>query len=134
MHATLVEIPTYSLKCSRIADYVERSENMLSPERVSTKPPTLAGATPAREPKNKLLNTMANINPNHESSQSQCNAILAYLQNGNAITGIEALRLFGCFRLPSRIHDLKQRGVKFTKKFITTDNGKRVMQYSLAQN
>ena len=74
---------------------------------------------------------MANINPNQESSQSQCNAILAYLQNGNAITGIEALRLFGCFRLPSRIHDLKQRGVKFTKKYITTNNGKRVMEYAL---
>ena len=77
---------------------------------------------------------MANINPNQESSQSQCNAILAYLQNGNAITGIEALHLFGCFRLPSRIHDLKQRGVKFTKKFITTNTGKRVMEYALAQN
>lgn len=84
--------------------------------------------------KEQIVKHMANINPNQESSQSQCNAILAYLQNGNAITGIEALRLFGCFRLPSRIHDLKQRGVRFTKKFITTDNGKRVMQYSLAQN
>lgn len=77
---------------------------------------------------------MTNINPNYESSQSQCKAILAYLREGKTITGIEALRLFDCFRLPSRIHDLKKRGVAIKGKYITTNNGKRVMQYSLAQN
>lgn len=77
---------------------------------------------------------MTNINPNHESSQSQCKAILAHLREGKTITGIEALNLFGCFRLPSRIHDLTKRGVAISRKYITTDNGKRVMQYSLAQN
>lgn len=75
---------------------------------------------------------MANINPNHESSQTQCKRILAYLQEGNTLTGIEALRLFDCFRLPSRIHDLTKRGVTITRKYITTPNGKRVMQYALA--
>ena len=77
---------------------------------------------------------MANINSNHKSSQSQCKAILAYLRDGKTITAIEALRLFGCFRLASRIHDLTKRGVEISKKYITTDTGKRVMQYSLAQN
>lgn len=77
---------------------------------------------------------MANINLNHESSQSQNKQILAYLKEGKTITAIEALRLFGCFRLTSRIYDLTQRGVAISRKYITTDNGKRVMQYSLAQN
>ena len=74
---------------------------------------------------------MANINPNHASSQSQNKQILAYLEGGNTLTGIEALNLFGCFRLPSRIHDLVQRGVAIKRKFMTTYSGKRVMQYSL---
>ena len=77
---------------------------------------------------------MVNINPNHASSQSQNKAILAYLQEGKTITAIEALRLFGCFRLTSRIHDLTKRGVAISRKYIITNNGKRVMQYSLAQN
>lgn len=73
-----------------------------------------------------------NINPNYESSQSQCKAILAHLREGKTITAIEALRLFGCFRLASRIHDLTNKGVAITKKYVITDNGKRVMQYALA--
>lgn len=77
---------------------------------------------------------MTNINPNHESSQSQNKAILAHLKEGKTITGIEALRLFDCFRLPSRIHDLTKQGVAISRKYIITDTGKRVMQYSLAQN
>jgi hypothetical protein len=50
---------------------------------------------------------------------------------GGTITGIEALNLYGCFRLPSRIWDLKQAGHKIVGKFIKTPSGKRVMQYSL---
>jgi hypothetical protein len=41
---------------------------------------------------------------------SQCNSILKYLKSGSKISGIDALELFGCFRLPARIHDLKKRG------------------------
>ena len=77
---------------------------------------------------------MTNINPNYESSQSQCKAILAHLREGKTITAIEALRLFGCFRLTSRIHDLTKRGVAITRRYITADNGKRVMEYKMATN
>lgn len=114
---------------------IERSENMLSPERVSTKTATSGVRLPTRA--QVTFNTkrkMTNINPNYESSQSQCKAILAHLREGKTITAIEALRLFGCFRLTSRIHDLTKRGVAISRKYITTDTGKRVMQYSLAQN
>jgi len=41
---------------------------------------------------------------------SQNQQILRHLQSGKAITQIDAFELFGCFRLASRIHDLRQQG------------------------
>jgi hypothetical protein len=43
-----------------------------------------------------------------------------------------ALNLFGCFRLPSRICDLKQQGMKITDRWKTTSTGKRVKEYLLS--
>lgn len=45
-----------------------------------------------------------------ESSESQCNRILIHLQEGKTITPLEALNLFRCMRLASRISDLRKRG------------------------
>lgn len=42
--------------------------------------------------------------------QSQKKRILEYLQAGNKITPIEALNLFGCFRLSDIIFRLKAEG------------------------
>lgn len=39
--------------------------------------------------------------------QSQSKLILAYLMTGETLTPIEALNMFGCFRLGARIYDLK---------------------------
>ena len=64
---------------------------------------------------------------------SQSNAILAYMQKGSPITGIEALDLFGCFRLPARIADLKKVGHIITSKMVKLTNGKRVAQYTLVE-
>lgn len=44
------------------------------------------------------------------SKQSQCDAILCFLKRGNTLTQLEALDLFGCLRLASRIKDLRNRG------------------------
>ena len=41
---------------------------------------------------------------------NQTEAILEYLQEGNPITPLEALREFGCMRLAARIADLKAKG------------------------
>jgi|13_taG_2_1085334.scaffolds.fasta_scaffold10982_5 hypothetical protein len=41
---------------------------------------------------------------------SQEKQILEYLQAGNKITPIDALNLFGCFRLGARICDLRNKG------------------------
>ena len=73
------------------------------------------------------------INLNTKSSASQNAQILAWLEVGNTITALEALNLFGCMRLPSRIHDLKRNGAPITSKTITLANGKRVSQYSISR-
>jgi hypothetical protein len=72
-----------------------------------------------------------NINPNEKSSESQCAMIKDWLESGKAIDGMIALNLFGCFRLPSRICDLKQQGMKITDRWKTTESGKRVKEYLL---
>lgn len=64
---------------------------------------------------------------------SQANAILDHMRKGNTITGIEALDLFGCFRLPARIADLKKVGHIISSKMIKLSNGKRVAQYELVE-
>ena len=73
------------------------------------------------------MNTNENLN--EKSSQSQASRILAYMQQGNRITGIEALELFGCFRLPARIADIRDRGYEIKSETITLRNGKRVKDY-----
>lgn len=83
---------------------------------------------------NQLKNNKTmNINPNQQSSESQCAQIRAWLESGNTITALEALNLFGCMRLPSRIHDLKRQGCNIISKTIILTNGKRVSQYSIPQ-
>ena len=74
---------------------------------------------------------MANINLNPESSASQCARIQAYLEGGNTITQMEALKRFGCFRLASRINDLRNKGLAILTKKVLTPSGKYVAQYSL---
>lgn len=70
-----------------------------------------------------------NINENQASSQSQESKILDYMLRGHRITGIDALNLYGCFRLPARIADIVKRGFTVQSEFITTDTGKRVKAY-----
>ena len=73
-----------------------------------------------------------NNNPNRESSESQCAKIRYWLESGNTLTSIEALQMFGCFRLASRIHDLREQGLNIGTKKIITATGKRVTQYFIA--
>lgn len=76
---------------------------------------------------------MANINLNEKESRTQCNMIADYLQKGYSITSLEALEKFGCLRLASRVHDLKERGLNIGKKIITLPNKKRVCEYFLVK-
>lgn len=74
-----------------------------------------------------------NDNDNKESCASQCAKIRAWLESGRTITSLEALKLFGCLRLSSRIWDLRNDGVNVQKERIKTASGKFVAQYSIAQ-
>jgi hypothetical protein len=51
------------------------------------------------------------------------------MQSGKPITSLEALRLYGIFRLASRIHDLKKNGFAIKSRDIQTETGKKVSQY-----
>jgi hypothetical protein len=66
----------------------------------------------------------------NEVTKSQCAMILAYMQSGKSITGLEALKLYGCFRLPARIADLKKKGYNIEVEMIK-QNGKRFASYKL---
>lgn len=51
---------------------------------------------------------------------TQKNQILAHLQNGNGISAITALKLFKCFRLASRINELRR---SFTIHGVMVEHG-----------
>ncbi len=75
---------------------------------------------------------MANINENAVQSASQTTRIAEYLKEGNSITPLEALNLFGCFRLGARIADIKERyGWTIESNRVVTSTGKRVASYRL---
>lgn len=65
------------------------------------------------------------------STETQNTQILDYLMSSKHITAMDALKLFGCFRLAARIHDLKQAGHVINGTMIDLPNGKRVKRYWL---
>lgn len=77
---------------------------------------------------------MANINDNKESSASQNAMILEWMDKGNTITSLQALDLFGCMRLASRIFDLRERGHNIKKEKVALPSGKIVTRYSLIKD
>jgi len=64
--------------------------------------------------------------------ESQEKQIRDYLLTGKSLTPLEALTLFGCFRLSARIFNLIGYGVPIESKIIQL-NGKRVAQYTIAK-
>lgn len=66
------------------------------------------------------------------SVDTQNGMILNYLKSGNKINALQALRLFGCFRLASRIHDLQNKyGIEIKGTMKAGSNGKRFKEYYL---
>ena len=63
---------------------------------------------------------------------SQNERILAYMKQGRSITGLLALRLYGCFRLAARVYDLRQMGIKVQQRLIRIRD-RRVSVYWLEQ-
>ena len=62
--------------------------------------------------------------------KSQEDLIIDHLKTGQAITPLDALNMYGCFRLGARIFDLKERGYPIEKTMIH-NNGKKYASYKL---
>ena len=66
-------------------------------------------------------------------TKTQNQAILEWMEKpGRSITSLEALSRFGCIRLASRIHDLRNAGNLIHDEWIEV-NGKRVKRYFMAR-
>ena len=73
-----------------------------------------------------------NINLNKQSCESQRKMIKEYLLSGGSISPLDALKMFGCFRLGARIWDLRHKeGMDIKKETLVLDNNKRVAVYTL---
>ena len=66
--------------------------------------------------------------------RSQELAILNHLKAGHSLTQLEALSLYGCFRLASRIHKLRENHWPIFTDIVDTDSGKRIAKYSISGN
>ena len=74
-----------------------------------------------------------NINENSAASKSQKQQILDFLLEGGRLTQLVALNKFGCFRLASRISELRSEGFDIrTEKTTTTWSKKKIAEYYLA--
>ena len=74
-----------------------------------------------------------NDNDNKRQSMTQNKMIAEYLERGYSITSLEALQMFGCMRLASRICDLRDSGMEINTCKVKTATGKWVTEYSLKQ-
>lgn len=68
---------------------------------------------------------------------TQCEKILDYMQKHNGITQLDAFLDIGCWRLASRICDLKKQGYAIKREMVTVknryDEDVQVAKYSLIQ-
>jgi hypothetical protein len=60
--------------------------------------------------------------------ESQNALIKGWLLNGHSITQLDALNMFGCFRLSARIANLREEGYDIVTDMVTI-NDKRVARY-----
>ena len=63
--------------------------------------------------------------------KSQNTLILDWLRQGNTITPIQALNMFGCFRLGARIFNLRRLGHRIEGKRVKVGNQTYVQQYQM---
>ena len=61
---------------------------------------------------------------------TQTERIFEHMKSGRAISPLEALNRYGCFRLGARIHDIKKLGW-FVKTETVYSDGKHFASYSL---
>lgn len=65
-------------------------------------------------------------------AKNQMQQILEYMQEGNSITPLEALRKFGCLRLGARIWDIRHKlNIPVISEPFRVSKDKIVAKYSL---
>jgi hypothetical protein len=69
---------------------------------------------------------------NIKSTQQEL--ILEHLVRYGSITPLEALRLYGCFRLGARIWELKQDGYIIETEMIVIQGNKTIAKYKLIKS
>lgn len=62
-------------------------------------------------------------------TEPQNKQIRAHLMSGKSLTPLEALNLYGCFRLASRIHEIKDQGVDIDKIMVDVGRKKVAMYF-----
>ena len=67
-----------------------------------------------------------------KSTDSQTALIKGWLLNGKSITQLDALNMFGCFRLAARIANIREEGLDIVTDMIIV-NDKRIAQYYLSK-
>lgn len=65
-------------------------------------------------------------------TDSQNALIKGWLLNGHSLTTLDALTMFGCFRLSARISNLKDQGMNIMTEMVEV-NDKRIAKYYLAK-
>lgn len=65
-----------------------------------------------------------------KSTDSQTALIKGWLLNGYSITQLDALNMFGCFRLSARIANLREQGLDIVTDMVNV-NDKRIAKYYL---
>jgi hypothetical protein len=68
-----------------------------------------------------------------QNTMTQTEEILNWLKDGNRITALEALDMFGCFRLGARIYDIKRMGYDIESRPFRTSGGATISEYRLKQ-
>lgn len=66
-----------------------------------------------------------------QKTPTQTDLIRQHLESGKYITGLDALNLYGCFRLAARIGELKDEGFNIKSQFVKTPGGATISQYWL---
>ena len=59
---------------------------------------------------------------------------MAHMKRFKSIDAIEALQLYGCFRLASRIHELRHNGHPIEREIVEGSNGKRYAKYYITES
>ena len=69
------------------------------------------------------------INKERGSKYESETGYIKSLQKHRKINGLDALKLYGCFRLPARILELKEEKHNIDANLITLKNGKKIAEY-----